>query len=259
MRTTQLFLAALLVGFGSWQSTSRATPIVSEDFESYADTVALGGVWSLGDGTLDSVLGNPGNSLSHPGTSGSFTGGNTNSIGFAAAAPGAGETLIFSADIYDDAGSSNERNTAGLRAAAGANIIELGHYNQGSHYSYRTVLFAGGDTGWQGFTGVVDDGGSPILNAPVAGWHRYSAEVTTAGVTLSLDLNSDGNINATAFVPVVLNPAGFDIIRLGGPSDFSSAGGGVNFDNINLELVPEPSSIVLLSMAGLALVARRRS
>ena len=237
---------------------ANGATIFSEDFESYADTAALGGVWSLGDGTLDTVAGNPGQSLNHPGTAGSFTGGNTNSYSFAQVQPGAGEKLIFSADIYDDGASSNKRTTAGLRLAAGANIIEMGMYNSADHYSYRSILFGSGDPSWVSFSGMVDDAGQPMDNLPVAGWHTFTAEIYPFSIEFSLDLNGDGNINGTATVPVAGGTDGFDIIRLGGPSDLSSAGGGVNFDNISLTMVPEPATASLLGLSLLSLVGVRR-
>jgi len=238
-----------------------ATTIVSEDFESYADTAALGGVWSLGDGTLDTTLGNPGQSLSHPGTGASFGGGNTNTVSFAEVAPGPTQKLVFQSDIFDDATSANKRTTAGLRLAAGANLVEMGLYNSPSHYAYRVVLFdsaAPGAGGWVAFDNLVDDSGAPIDNAPVEGWHTFTAEVSASEILFSLDLNGDGNVNATAVEPITLNAAGgFDIVRLGGPSDLSSGGGGVNFDNVSLTLVPEPTSALLAAGALAALAIRR--
>ncbi|MEM1027936.1 MAG: PEP-CTERM sorting domain-containing protein [Planctomycetota bacterium] len=237
--------------------------IVDEDFESYADTTDLGGTWSLGDGTLDTVLGNPGNSLSHPGTGGSFSGANTNSITFAPVYPGAGETLIFSAQIYDDDNSQAERNTAGLRTAAGANIIEMGHYNSPSHYAIRTVLFgAGSDGSWVAFDNIQSDAGDAIdQGISVEGWHTYTAEITDSQVTFTLDLGSTGIINATHVAAITQNAAnGFDQIRLGGPSDLGSLPGGANFDNVKLELViPEPGTAALASLGGLCLLRRRRA
>jgi hypothetical protein len=250
MRTMTLGLVGILA------ISASATTIVSEDFESYADTAALGGVWSLGDGTLDTTLGNGGNSMAHPGTGGSFTGGNTNSLSFAPVLPGPGEVLIYSADIYDDGTSANKRVSAGLRTAAGANLIEMGMYNGPTHYAVRTILFASGGSNWVAFDNIVDDLGDPISNSPVEGWHTYTVEITDTQATFTLDLNGDGNINATR-VEAVTASAGFDIIRLGGPSDVSSLGGGANFDNISLELVPEPSALVLLCLGGVALARRR--
>ncbi len=256
-RTLMTLLASLAI-----PALASATVIVSEDFESYADTTALGGVWSLGDGTLDAALGNPGNSLSHPGTGGSFTGANTNSLGFAPVYPGPGERLIFQADIYDDGNSNNERNSAGLRTGAGANIIEMGHYNNPSHYAIRTVLFgAGSDGSWVAFPNLVDDAGDPLAaETPVIGWHTYTAEITDSDITFTLDLNGDGNINSTLTANVVQNAAfEFDVIRLGGPSDLGSLNGGANFDNISLSLVPEPTSafLVIAAASGLAVLRRR--
>lgn len=241
---------------------ATATTIVSEDFESYTDTTDLGMTWSLGDGTLDTANGNPGQSLDHPGTGGSFTGANTNSLSFPGVYPGPGQTLIFQADIFDDANSNNERNSAGLRAAAGANIIEMGHYNSPSHYAIRTVLFgAGSDGSWVAFPNIVDDSGNPIAaETAVQGWHTYTAAITDSQVTFTLDLNGDGNINSTLVANVTQN-AGFlfDVIRLGGPSDLGSANGGVKFDNVSLKLVPEPAAAVLALLGLVPMAVRRRS
>ncbi|MCA9260361.1 MAG: hypothetical protein KDA61_14215, partial [Planctomycetales bacterium] len=197
--------------------------IIADDFESYADTTALGAVWNLGDGTLDAASGNPGQSLNHPGTGASFSGGNTNSRTFAPTVPAAGQTLRYSVDIFDDGSSANKRTTAGIRTAAGANILEMGMYNSPSYYAYRVVLFdtpAPGSGGWVSFSSMVDDLGGAISNTPVQGWHRFMVEITDSQAVFSLDLNSDGVINATATESIAFNATGgLDIIRLGGPSD----------------------------------------
>lgn len=265
----RIFMAASLVAVFSFATIANAQVIFEDDFESYADTAGLGGVWTLGDGTLDTTLGNGGNSLDHPGT----LGNNTNSVNFADLLPGIGETLTYSVDIYDDGGdgstgaSENRRLTAGLRGAGSANIIEMGMYNNPAHYAYRTVLFAAGATNWVAFDNLVDDAGDDIINQAFVGWHRFTAEITggefnNGVIDFSLDLNTDGNINATASVPISFNAAGWNIIRLGGPSNLSSPQGGANFDNVSLVLtaVPEPSSMLLglLSLVGLAAAKRRR-
>ncbi|MEZ6192868.1 MAG: hypothetical protein R3C45_16470 [Phycisphaerales bacterium] len=198
-------------------SSAQATVIVDENFDSYTDTADLGTVWSLGDGTLDTVPGNPGQSLYHPGTGASFSGANTNSLSFTEINPAGAEVLTFSADIYDDASSANKRTTAGLREAVGANLIEMGMYNSPAYYAYRVILFGPGDPSWVAFSNMVDDAGDPMTNAPVAGWHTFTATVTPTQIDFTLDLNGDGNINATASVPISPVDLGFNIIRPAAP------------------------------------------
>lgn len=248
---------ALIVSLG-FCSVSLATTIFSDDFESYADTTAMNAVWANGGtATLDPNQGNPGSSLFHPGSAGSFSGGNTNTVSVAGLTPTTANPIVYSADIYDDGTSGNKRVTAGLRAAAGANLFEMGMYNNPSHYAVRVVLPG---PSWLAFSNIVDDGGSPISNSPVVGWHRYQVTLDGTQATFTLDLGSTGIINATEIVPVAFN-GGFplDQIRLGGPSDFSSAGGGANFDNVSLAVVPEPTTLALLGIAAVGLAVRRRS
>ncbi len=243
---------------------ATAAPIIDEDFESYADTTAMNAVWANGGtATLDTAFGNPGQSMFHPGTAGSFTGGNTNVFSFSTVNPSDANPLFLTGMIYDDGTSGNERVSIGLRDNAGSNLIEMGHYNQiaNAFYCYRVILFdgSGANPSWVAFDNIVDDSGSAIGNSSVEGWHTYTVTVGANSVDFTLDLNSDGNINATASVAAVAGAGGFNAIRLGGPSDLSSAGGGAHFDNILLETVPEPGSLALLGLGGLAVLRRRRA
>ncbi len=231
--------------------------IISDDFESYADTAAMTAVWSVsgtGGATLDTAFGNPGHSLNHSGTA------STNLQNIAPVTPGPGETLHYQADIYDD-GVANKRVTAGLRNTAPSNILEMGMYNDPIRYAFRIILFGSGNPNWVAFPDMVDDLGDPISSADsVVGWHRFSVDITDSSATFSLDLNSDGNINSTAVVPLTIFAGGFNQVRLGGPSNLSSAGGGANFDNVHLDLVPEPASIMLFGLGSVlaaAAVSRR--
>lgn len=248
---------AIACVLGLVPTLALATTIVSEDFESYADSAALGGTWALGDGTLDTGFGNPGQSLFHPGTATSFSGGNTNSISLAGVYPGPNEALILTGDIYDDGANENKRTTIGIRGPAG--ILEMGMYNNPSHYAIRSVLFASAAPGPGGYAAFPDAPPFEQANGAVEGWHTFQAIITDSDVTFTLDLQGDGSIESTLSFPLTAAGAGgFTAIRLGGPSDVSSGGGGVFFDNISLTLVPEPTSavIALLGVAGLA--ARRR-
>jgi hypothetical protein len=254
MKRRSLFLPTVCSVAATACLACAATTIINENFDGYADTAAVGAAWTLSGGTLDTTNGSPGQSLNHPGTA------TTNTRTFTAIVPTAAAPVFFSASLYDDGLSANKRISAGLRAAAALNLVEMGFYNSPSHYSVRTVLFDPPSSGgnWVAFTNLVDDAGAAITNVPVAGWHTFSALITDTQITFTLDLNSDGNINAQFVQAATANPAGFDIVRLGGPSGLSSAGGGANFDNIQLTVIPEPSSFAMLALGVLPLLTRRR-
>lgn len=125
------------------------------------------------------------------------------------------------------------------------------------------------------------------------GWHRYQATITPDSITVEIDLFRDGlrntsttpdgitgirpgtaGVDASVTWPVTSNTAGYDSFRFGGPSNLSSAGGGLIYDNLFLALVdvplvggggldgsnvPEPATLVVALLAGaLAIGIRRR-
>lgn len=252
MSTTKLaslFSVVLLVAVVFSVGQTQAGTVFSDDFESYADTTAMQVVWgAAGLGTLDTVLGNPGQSMAHPA-------GTDNIVTVPVQQASAANPLVYTADIFDDGTSANKRFTAGLRFSGVANLLEMGMYNSPSHYAVRAVLPG---FSWVAFSAITDDGGTPILNAPVVGWHRFQVIHDGTNATFTLDLGSTGIINATEVLAAAWNANGVDSIRLGGPSNLSSAGGGGNFDNVSLVVIPEPSTLALLGLAGLGLVAIRR-
>ncbi len=244
--------AALVAVFltASYSTLSLGATIFSDNFESYANTAAMQAVWgAAGLGTLDTAFGNPGQSMRHPG-------GTDNIVTVPVQQASASTPLVYTADIYDDGTSANKRLTAGLRFSGVANLIEMGMYNSPNHYAVRAVLPG---PSWVAFAGMTDDAGNPINNAPVVGWHRYQVTLDGSNATFTIDLGSTGIINGTAVLAAAWNPAGVDQIRLGGPSNLSSAGGGGNFDNVSLVSIPEPASFMLMGVAfvGLGLMRNR--
>ncbi len=223
---------AVVVAFGS---AAWSAVVLYDDFETYADTAEMNAVWNEGDigaGTLDTGVGNPSKSLAHPA-------GMTNKRLFADTMPEDSNPIVWEFDLFDDGLDlpfPNKRLTGGLRTngdgAPLESILEMGRYNnvavpEGgpnvSGYGVRTV-FVGGDPGdWIAFE-----------NAPPAeqGWHHFRATIGETSILFELDLQSDGTVDATRTIATDDGFQAYNVIRLGGPSDLSSLGGGGNFDNV---------------------------
>ena len=78
-------------------------------------------------------------------------------------------------------------------------------------------------------------------------------------VTVSVDLGSDTVIDTSQVWNLGdVYTTGLGVVRLGGPSNLSSAGGGGFFDDIYLAQVPEPTVIGLGALGLLTLAVRRR-
>lgn len=226
-------------------SVASAQLIVNETFESYANTAAMqttwGGVGALG--VLVTTNGNLGQSAYHPG-------GIVNSFTGFSISPSASQYIKLSADIYDDGLSANKRITVGLRNGANP-LFEMGMYNAPAQYSTRFLNFSGGGGAW-----VAIPAQGSFVNTPVAGWHRWTAEIFNNQTIVSLDLLADGIVDATYTATGPASANAFTDLRFGGPSGSTSAGGGAWFDNIRLEVlqVPEPGSLAL-GLVGLGLCA----
>ncbi len=237
-------LGLILVFMGS---TGASTVYIDDDFESYADTAAMQAVWgAAGAGTLDPANGlSPTQSMAHPG-------GADNTFALAAdLIPSDAEPVVLRGAMYDD-GAGNKRFSIGLRSLSTFPLFEMGRYNSvlGEDYMIRINTFPGLSPNWIS----IGAGGA------VQGWHTWEAMFTGSDITVTLDLGSDGTIDAT--YNDVLGGAyttGLGVVRLGGPSGLSSGGGGGNFDDIYLAQIPEPTTLALLTLGGLFLHRRRRN
>ena len=230
---------------------ASAAIIVSENFDSYADTAAMRVNWgAVGAGTLAPAFGNGGQSAAHPG-------GTVNSwIGSAfSLTPTATENIVLTADLYDDATSQNKRLSVGLRNGANP-LFEMGYYNSSDgHYFVRVLSTHGGGGAWSPIDATLNNAGI------TAGWNRYEATFTLTDLTVTIDLGADGTIDGTFVSTGAPSANPFTDLRFGGPSNLTSDGGGFNVDNITLRTVavPEPSSMAALAALGaFGLVRRRR-
>ena len=242
-------------------SIAHATVLVSEDFESYADTAAMQAVWNEapgGLGTLDTAQGNPGQSMAH-------SGGTTSNLLFTATIPTDSAPLIWEFDFFDD-GNTNKRITGGLRDNGGGSglnsILEMGRYNSAidpstgasiDGYAVRTVFINGSPGNWATFVGIP---------AVVQGWHHFKATIGASSILFELDLGDDGTFDAMRQITTSAGAGiAYNVARFGGPSNLSSAGGGGNFDNLQIaqvnEQVPAPATLTLLGL-GLAGIGYQR-
>jgi hypothetical protein len=238
-------------------STARATIIMSENFDSYSDTAAMSTVWTGTVGTLSNTLSySPSNSAAHPGGA-----VRTYAPGIGTAAPTATQNLVLTAKIYDDALVANDRMSVGLRTGT-APLFEIGRYNDftpytGTHtYGIRGVTLGNGITS----PGYVPFRTGALASIPATvGWHTYQATFSIVdGLTVTLDLNSNGSIDSTIQFTGNGTSAfnSFNQLRFGGLSGVSSGGGGANFDDISLamvDIVPEPASLLMIGLLGLSL------
>lgn len=239
MTLLKTFLAAGVTGGIALSASAQV--LIDETFD-YADTPAMLANWSGGAATLDAGFGNFAPSAFHPsGTVNSWTG----SLSLDPAV----SPFVLRADIYDD--GTPGMQTVGFRQAGGADpLFEMGHYDfQSGHYNAR-ILFFGGNENWV----------SVHEAAGAVGWNRWEATFTATGVSLTLDIGIDGNIDATLVSTGTAPNNPFASLRFGGPSNLSG-GDGTFYDNISLEVIPEPSTYAAV-FGGLALlgafVYRRR-
>ncbi len=222
-----------------------AQSIFFDDFESYTSTAEMNAPGAWGDNgttgnpsTLQTSGGNPGQYMFHPG-------GVSAQRSFAPTVGTDDNPLVFEFDFLDD-GVGNKRLTGGLRGSGA--ILEVGRFNNNTFpegptspvdgYGIRTVSIDGspfGNRGWVLFEGEA---------SPQAGWHSVKTTVRASDVTFELDLDDDGTVDATRVIETA-GGAGiaYDVARLGGPSNLSSAGGGLGFDNVRLSTFENTGTI----------------
>lgn len=250
MKTISTLLACGIISVACLPS-SRAQILINETFDSYADTAAMNANWTRVQGagnvaTLDTLLGNPGQSGRHDGTA-AATGWTGSSI---SVTPTDSAPLRLTADLWYS-GASNQRNTVGLRNGASP-LFEVGFYNDGAlsatGLAVRVLNFAGNNN-WVELKSYGDLG----TGGGTEQWIRVEATFTGTALALTYDLGANGSVDGSfnSSGAGYANP--FNSLRFGGPSALTSATGGFNVDNIKLEVIPEPSTLALTAFGALSL------
>jgi hypothetical protein len=292
----RIYLAAAFV-VCSGLSLAQGAIIVSDNFDSYADTAAFAAAWPpvspQPTGTIDTsrFVSSP-NSVNNVGTTvtasaqrngRSFAETDTfSSDGVGGSNLPIGDKLIWSFDFYDSATGNPQRNYANLQDGTGpatspaAQLISLGLNNNqlatdsgGDYYMARILGFA--------HTAVDPDGGPNEAASGTSsgayfklndfgvglrsvGWHNLKVALSTDdGTSVDMDFFVDSTLAEKVYnIGDALALRSYDVIRMG--SGLSNSNVAVNFDNMQLEYqaVPEPPTLLLASVLVLSLLSVRR-
>jgi hypothetical protein len=253
------YVASFLVG--TVVSTAEAVVVFNDNFDGYANQVALEAVWTpigctgqgasctgnvstLG-GTLstDTAVSLPNSLFNHspvgaPGTSDSSQ---RNQASFTATSTLAiGEKLAFSFDFYDITGAGNPYRQFGSLQTVTAptltnQLIAMGMNNnllaadQGGNYYMARILGGASNGGTASQFFKLNDDGAPLRSA---GWHNLKVEISTGnGTSQDYRFYVDNTLSETVLnVGTTLRQ--YEFLRLGaGVSSTSDA----NYDNVHVE------------------------
>jgi hypothetical protein len=223
------FVAVLLLVAGlqnTWAQSPRV--VVAEDFEGYTNSESLRATWTGGSAEFAPAPGG-GNAALHDG-------GNLNSRGGFSIRPNASSSVLFSADIYDEATHDELRLTVQLRNGSGANL-EFGYIYEQHPFAFRIVGFAE-PTAWSSFD-------AELQRRP--GWNRFQAILSMTNTILSVDMGADGTIEKVLAITGPPPTRPFNAIRFGGIEGRKSHDGPMFVDNIKLSMIPASDPVPVVT------------
>lgn len=275
IRLTSCF-ALVAIACGATCASSASAALLYDNFDSYANTAAFTAVWpvvgALPSGTVatDLFVSSP-NSINNVGTA-TAAAAMRNQRSFAESglpgAPGSNSLIHFSLEFYEsNAASSPARNHSNLQdgTAPGSygQLIALGQNNNltsvqdgGNYYMARilghtpTFLPPTSGTNPAATSGAffkLNDPGAPLRST---GWHNLAVVISSADFKFYVD----GTLSKTIANTGTLRS--YDHVRLG--SGLSNNNTSVNWDNVNIAVIPEPATIALAGFALAACLAMRR-
>jgi hypothetical protein len=265
MKTTGLLITVGLLG--SVVVASAQTTIFSDNFDGYADQAAFNAVWNVGlvggGGILSTEQAfSPSQSIKAPGIATAYQSGHDITPVWGLN----GQPLVFSFRFYDATQANNLRQFATIRdtTPALAQLVAIGAYNDTTltknRYTGLSVTAADLNTYYAARVPFAPGPNWFILNGPGAptrstGWHELKAVFYDTTV----DFFVDGVNSLSGLTTSYASAAGaitFDRVTVG--SGLSSANGEAYYDNVQVALIPEPTTIALLGLGGLAFLAIHR-
>ncbi|MFP6896219.1 MAG: PEP-CTERM sorting domain-containing protein [Roseibacillus sp.] len=228
-----------IVGSASFAASAGATSIFNEDFESYTLGNSDGqGGWVDFGGTrivdIVNTISNGGSQSMAYSTNPGYGGDSTLDL----ASPITSGLLALSFDIYQPASFDGEAHIFISRSATLSGGFEEGLHLIGN-----------------GTSGTFFDSGSPTTPLLTDQW---------VAVQISIDLDANtavASYGGTEIFNGAWNNGGASPTQYQGLNIWAAGGAAVeNFylDNLNLDIVPEPSGLALLGLSFVGLVLRRR-
>jgi hypothetical protein len=280
-------LCAAALALAGLTSAGNAAVVFSDNFDGYADQAAYQAAWPV-VGTQPSTTLSSAQSVSAPNSvlvpsSTTTATSPRNQRTFAeTGSVSLTQQVVWSFDFFDDAPTAAPyRQHANLQDGAtvvtNGQLIAMGMNNNQSATNSGGQYYMGRILGYTVPTTADPDGGPAEsvggasaffklndFTAPhrSAGWHNLKVIVSTDDATL-------GTLDYAFYVDNVLAERVSNIANSGtgpvNPSwDLIRVGSGVSspqlayYDNFNVEVVPEPASLGLIGLSGIALLARRR-
>jgi hypothetical protein len=263
-KTHAALAAVSLITLAAAAKPASGAILLSDNFDSYADQAAFNVAWpAIGtSGTLSTTQ-----SVTAPNSIHNSTAAHRNQATFTeSGTPSATNPITFSFDFYDsNATASPYRHHTNLQDGTGptlgGQLIAMGLNNNmfnaddGGNYYMARVLGYDGSAGAVGGDGPgtffkLNQGAAPLRST---GWHNLQAVITDTDIKFYVD----GILSATEVTSIAASRS-FDVVRLGSGLTATQE---TFYDNVFVgnEPVPEPTSLTLLALGGLALIRRRKS